>query len=66
MADLKRLTEQDGSYVDINMDNVSHMRRGKGDQVTTVFFVSGAGTEVYVTVRETAGQIHRQSVLALE
>jgi hypothetical protein len=62
MAEWKRLTEQDGSHVDINMDNASRMRRGNGDQITTVFFVSGAGTEVYVTVRETTDQIHRQSV----
>jgi hypothetical protein len=39
------------------MDNVTHMKKGRGDQTTTVFFVSGAGNELYVTVKETPEQI---------
>jgi hypothetical protein len=57
MADWTRLTEQDGSKLHINMDNVSHMKRGDKDQLTTIHFVSGAGNVVYVTVRETPEQI---------
>jgi hypothetical protein len=34
-----------------------HMRRRVGDQITTVYFVSGGGNEVYVTVKETPEQI---------
>jgi hypothetical protein len=39
------------------MDNVTHMRRRAGDQITTVYFVSGGGNEVYVTVKETLDEI---------
>jgi hypothetical protein len=57
MASWKKITEDDGSSVQINMDNVTHMKRGKGDQITTIFFVSGAGNEIYVIARETPEQI---------
>jgi hypothetical protein len=57
MASWRRLTEQDGSHVHVNMDNVSHIKRGKEDQTTTIFFVSGAGNVLYVTVREIPEQI---------
>jgi hypothetical protein len=33
------------------------MKKGRGDQTTTIFFVSGAGNELYVTVKETPEQI---------
>jgi hypothetical protein len=59
MPDWQRVTDQDGSIVHVNMDNVSHMRRGKEDQTTTIFFVSGAGNVVYLNVRETPEQIIR-------
>jgi hypothetical protein len=57
MASWKKITEDDGSSVQINMDNVTHMKRGKGDQITTILFVSGAGNEIYVIARETPEQI---------
>jgi hypothetical protein len=57
MADWKRLTEQDGSHVHVNMDDVSHIRRGKEDQTTAIFLVSGAGNVPYLSVRETPDQI---------
>jgi putative heme iron utilization protein len=57
MAGWARLTEQDGSHVHVNMENVSRIRRGKGEQTTTVFFVSEAGNEVYLTVRELPDQM---------
>jgi hypothetical protein len=37
-ADSKRLPEQDGSIVRVNMNNVSHIRGGKEHQTTTIFF----------------------------
>jgi KaiC/GvpD/RAD55 family RecA-like ATPase len=55
----RRLTEQDGSLVHVNMDHVSHIKRGTEDQTTTIHFVNGAGNVVYVTVRETPEQIFR-------
>jgi hypothetical protein len=39
------------------MDNVTHMKNGRGDQTTTLFFVTGTGNELYVTVKETPEQI---------
>lgn len=58
MAIWKQVTDSDGSYVIIiNMDNVTHMKKGRGGQTTTIFFVSGAGNELYVTVKETPEQI---------
>jgi hypothetical protein len=58
MAIWKQVTDSDGSsMIVINMDNVTHMTRRRGDQTTTIFFVSGAGNELYVTVKETPEQI---------
>jgi hypothetical protein len=58
MATWKQVTDSDGSsMIIINMDNVTHMTRRRGDQTTTIFFVSGAGNELYVTVKETPEQI---------
>jgi hypothetical protein len=57
MPSWKRVTEEDGSILHVNMDNVSHIRRGKEDQTTTIFFVSGAGNVVCVTVKETPEHI---------
>jgi hypothetical protein len=57
MANFRRVTDQDGSLVHVNLDNISHMKRGKEEQATTIFFVSGAGNVLYVTVRETPEQI---------
>jgi hypothetical protein len=54
----KQVTDSDGSYIIvINMDNVTHMKKGRGDQTTTLFFVTGTGNELYVTVKETPEQI---------
>jgi hypothetical protein len=52
MATWKQVTDYDGPTVQINMDNVTRMWRRAGDQITTVYFVSGGGNEVYVTVKE--------------
>lgn len=58
MAIWKQVTDYDGqNTIIVNMDNVTHMARKRGDQVTTIFFVSGAGNELYVTVKETPEQI---------
>lgn len=57
MASWKQVTETDGSTVLVNMDNVTFIRRAKGDQLTTLFFVSGAGNEMYVIVTETPEEI---------
>jgi hypothetical protein len=58
MAIWKQVTDSDGSsMIVINMDNVTHMTRRRGDQTTTIFFVSAAGNELYVTVDETPEQI---------
>jgi hypothetical protein len=58
MAIWKQVTDSVGSsMMVINMDNVTHMTRRRGDQTTTIFFVSGAGNEMYVTVNETPEQI---------
>jgi hypothetical protein len=57
MANWKQVTDYDGPTVQINMDNVTHMRRRTGDEITTVYFVSGGGNEVYITVKETPEQI---------
>jgi hypothetical protein len=57
MPNWKQVTDYDGPTVQINMDNVTHMRRRAGDQITTVYFVSGGGNEVYVTVKETPEEI---------
>jgi hypothetical protein len=47
MATWKQVADSDGSYVIIiNMDNVTHMKKGRGGQTTTIFFVSGAGNEI--------------------
>jgi hypothetical protein len=50
MTSWARLTELDGSHVRVNMENVLHIKRGKEEQTTIVFFVSGAGNEMYVIV----------------
>ena len=58
MATWKQVTDSDGSYIIvINMDNVTHMKKGREDQTTTLFFVTGTGNELYVTVKETPEQI---------
>ena len=58
MASWKQVTEYpDGSLVLLNMENVTHIRRAKGDQTTTVFFASGAGNEVYVIAKEAPEEI---------
>jgi hypothetical protein len=58
MAIWKQVTDSDGSYIIIiNMDNVTNKKKGRGDQTTTIFFVSGAGNELCVTVKETPEQI---------
>jgi hypothetical protein len=58
MAIWKQVTDSDGSStIVINMDNVTHMTRRRGDQTTTIFFVSGAGNELYVTVKDTPEEI---------
>ena len=58
MALWKQVTDSDGSsMIVINVDNVTHMTRRRGDQTTTIFFVTGAGSELYVTVNETLEQI---------
>jgi hypothetical protein len=58
MAIWKQVTDAEGSStIVINMDNVTHMARRRGDQTTTIFFATGAGNELYVTVAETPEQI---------
>jgi hypothetical protein len=57
MAIWKQVTDFDDSIVVVNMDNITHIRQAKGEQTTMVFFVSGAGNEVYVTVKETPEEI---------
>ena len=43
MAKSKRLTDAEGQPIDINVDNLAYMRRGREDQLTTLFFM---GTEI--------------------
>jgi homoserine kinase len=57
MACWKQVTEGDDSAVLVNMDNITHIKRAKEDQTTTIFFVSGAGSEVYVLVNESPEEI---------
>jgi hypothetical protein len=58
MVTWKRLTEQNGSHVDVNLDNISHMRRESTEETTTLFFVSTTATAVCIAVKETPDQIH--------
>ena len=51
MATWKRLTEHDGSKVDINMYNISHMELGPTDQITSLFI--GTTNVITILVRET-------------
>jgi hypothetical protein len=53
MSSWKQVTEYDGSSVQINMNNITHIKRGTADEVTTIFFVN----EMYITVKETPDQL---------
>jgi hypothetical protein len=52
----KQVTDYDDPTVQLNVDDVTHMRRRPADQIITIYFVSGGGNEVCATVKKPLGK----------
>jgi hypothetical protein len=63
MADWKRLTQTDGTQIDVNLDNISHITRDEKKSTSTLFFIDTKSSLIALEVKENPDEVHRAKIM---